>query len=150
MRISEAIKQQKFKSNQDMALINLLYTSNWLKDHQRTFFDNYDLKAQHYNVLRILKGKYPDVSSPGEIKEVMLDKAPDLTRLIDKLIKMRLVDRKVCEKNRRKVDVIITKEGIDYLNTITGEMEKIESGMKNKLTDQEALKLSDLLDKLRS
>jgi DNA-binding MarR family transcriptional regulator len=150
MRISEAIKQQKFKSSQDMALINLLYTSNWLKDHQRTFFDNYDLKAQHYNVLRILKGKYPDVSSPGEIKEVMLDKAPDLTRLIDKLIKMNLVDRKVCENNRRKVDVIITKEGIDYLNTITGEMEKIEAGMKNKLTDQEAVKLSDLLDKLRS
>lgn len=150
MHISKAIRQQKFKSSQDMALINLLYTSNWLKDHQRTFFDNYDLKAQHYNVLRILKGKHPEVSSPGEIKEVMLDKAPDLTRLIDKLIKMKLVDRKVCEKNRRKVDVIITKEGIDYLNTITGEMEKIEAGMKNKLTDQEAVKLSDLLDKLRS
>ena len=150
MRISEAIKQQKFKSSQDMALINLLYTSNWLKDHQRTFFDSYDIKAQHYNVLRILKGKYPEVSSPGEIKEVMLDKAPDLTRLIDKLIKMELVDRKVCEKNRRKVDVIITKKGIDSLQMITNEMEKIESGMKKKLTDKEASQLSDLLDKLRS
>ena len=96
MNISEAIKQKSFSSPHEMALINVLFTSNWLRDKQKEYFYPYDLKPQHFNVLRILKGKYPDNSCPGDIKDVMLDKSPDLTRLIDKMMKMGLVERNVC------------------------------------------------------
>jgi len=150
MKISKAIKQEKFKSNQNMAIINILYTSNWLKDYYKSIFDPFELKSQHYNVLRILKGRYPNATSPGEIKEVMLDKAPDLTRLIDKLVLMKLVDRNSCSENRRKVDVLINKKGIELLGQIDIKMNVFDENYKLKLNDEEAEQLSNLLDKLRS
>ncbi len=150
MKISKAIKQEKFKSNQNMAIINILYTSNWLKDYYKSVFDPFELKSQHYNVLRILKGRYPNATSPGEIKEVMLDKAPDLTRLIDKLVLMKLVDRNLCSENRRKVDVLINKKGIELLDKIDVKMNVFDEMYKLKLNNKEAEQLSNLLDKLRS
>ena len=149
MKIQEAIKQSSFKSNIDMAIVNLLFTSNWLRDHQKTFFANYDIKNQHYNVLRILRGRYPDAASPGEIKEVMLDKSPDLTRLIDKLVKQGLVERFMCEENRRKVDVFITDKGLSQLKDIDHAMKKASGVWSDKLSEDEAGQLSELLDKLR-
>lgn len=133
-----------------MAIINILYTSNWLKDYYKSIFDPFELKSQHYNVLRILKGRYPNATSPGEIKEVMLDKAPDLTRLIDKLVLMKLVDRNSCSENRRKVDVLINKKGIELLGQIDIKMNVFDENYKLKLNDEEAEQLSNLLDKLRS
>ena len=149
MDISKAIRQEKFKSNHNMALVNILYTSSWLRENQKPLFDTFDLKAQHYNVLRILKGRYPKAASPGEIKEVMLDKAPDLTRLIDKLVQMKIVDRNVCPENRRKVDVLINKKGIDLLEIMNKNMKNFEDLFQSKLTDKEAEQLSRLLDKIR-
>lgn len=149
MGISEDIKQSSFDSAQEKVLINILYTNNWLSDHYKTLFAPYDIKSQHYNILRILKGKYPEASYPGDIKEVMLDKSPDLTRLIDKLIKMGLVDRNECKVNRRKVDIKITDKGIRLLADISKEMKEFTSNWQEKLNDEEADKLSELLDKLR-
>jgi len=150
MDISSAIKQTTFKSKHEMLLINLLYTSNWLRDQHKGFLDKYRMKSQHYNVLRILKGKHPDPSSPGNIKEVMLDKSPDLTRLIDKLISMNLVYRNECKENRRKIDVYISDDGIKLLEEIAVGMDDFEVEWKKKLSEDEAEKLSNLLDKLRS
>lgn len=149
MSIKEAIKQDKFESNINMAVINILYTSNWLRDHQKDFFTEYNIKSQHFNVLRILKGRYPNAASPGEIKEVMLDKAPDLTRLIDKLVEQGLVDRNMCPENRRKVDVYINKEGLDLLDLINDGVKKMNAFWGSKLNETEAEQLSHLLDKLR-
>lgn len=150
MGISKAIKQQTFKSKHEMLLINLIYTSNWLRDQHKGLLDKYEIKSQHYNILRILKGKHPDPASPGDIKDVMLDKSPDLTRLIDKLISMKLVYRNECKENRRKVDVYISDDGIKLLEEIAVDMESFEKEWKIKLSDDEAEKLSNLLDKLRS
>lgn len=150
MDISSAIKQAKFSSSYEMALINILFTNNWLRDKQKEYFYPYDLKPQHFNVLRILKGKYPEASCPGDIKEVMLDKSPDLTRLIDKMIKMGLVDRNVCEMNRRKVDVVITEKGLSIVDDISKRMNGMYDLLKGKLSVKEAEKLSELLDKIRN
>lgn len=150
MNISEAIKQKSFSSPHEMALINVLFTSNWLRDKQKEYFYPYDLKPQHFNVLRILKGKYPDNSCPGDIKDVMLDKSPDLTRLIDKMMKMGLVERNVCQENRRKVDVKITDKGLSIVDDISERMNAMYTLWKDKLSEKEAQKLSELLDKLRS
>jgi len=149
MNILEAINQKSFKSSYEKAMVNLLYTQNWFRDRHSAFFKPYGIRMQHYNILRILKGKYPKPSSPGEIKEVMLDKAPDLTRLLDKMVDMGLVDRHLCPDNRRKMDVFITTEGIDLLEKVSKEQNRMYQEDMNNLSEDEAEHLSNLLDKFR-
>ena len=150
MSIEQDIKQASFKTNLEKAVVNLLYTYNWLRDNSQDIYKPYGLKMQHYNVLRILKGKYPEVISPGEIKEVMLDKSPDLTRLLDKLVDMNLVERQLCPENRRRMDITITKNGLDLLNLLSKQQDKLTSEIANRLSEDEANHLSQLLDKMRS
>src|SRR5690554_454998 len=98
MRIEEAIKQGKFRNNYQKAVVNLIFTSNWLRDAQGEFFKEYDILPQHFNALRIIKGRHPKPVSAGEIKEVLLDKASDVTRLLDKLVNLGYVHRQLCEQ----------------------------------------------------
>ena len=148
MRIEEAIRQSAFKSSYHKVLINLLYTSNVVKNRQIQVFKPYKLGGQHYNVLRILRGSHPKPKSAGDIKAVMLDKSPDLTRIIDKLEKAGLVDRQTCPGNRRKVDIRITDSGLALLEEIDPQIDALQATYQN-LTEEEAQTLSDLLDKLR-
>lgn len=149
MKLEEAIKQEKFIDNWEKALVNILYTSNWLRDIQNRFLKENELLVQHYNALRIIKGRFPETISPGEIKEVMLDKANDLTRLLDKLVEKGLVKRTVCEENRRRVDVIITSKGIRLLEKLQVNMSSLKTEIKERLSAKEAAQLSNFLDNLR-
>lgn len=149
MKIEEEIKQYRFESNLHKALINLLYTNNWHRDLQQSIFKEFDLQQQHYNILRILKGSHPEPVSPGYIKEVMLDKGTDLTRLLDKLERKSLIVRKLCESNRRKIDITLTDKGLELLGRIKPVFNKLNEEISNNLSEGEAQQLSDLLDKLR-
>jgi DNA-binding MarR family transcriptional regulator len=149
MKIEDEIKQEHFESNLHKALVNLLYTFNWHRDLLHSIFKQYDLQQQHYNILRILKGKHPEPVSPGYIKEVMLDKGTDLTRLLDKLERKNLINRKLCPSNRRKIDINLTSEGIALLDKVRPTFDKQHELLANNLTDNEAEMLSNLLDKLR-
>ena len=149
MRIEEEIKQKKFPSNYIKAYVNLVYTANKITDEQKTFFKKAEVTHQQYNVLRILRGKYPETSNPGEIKSVMLDKSPDLTRLVDRLLAKNLVARESCLDNRRKVDIKITEKGLSFLQDIEPLVNESGSRYNKNLSDTEAILLSDLLDKLR-
>ena len=113
MNIEKVIQQARFKDGYQKAIVNLLYTSNYFRDIHQTVFRKFEIQGQHYNLLRILKGKYPEPVTPGYIKEVMLDKGTDLTRLIDKLQKKGWVERKICANNKRQMDVTISQSGID-------------------------------------
>ncbi len=148
MKIEDAIKSN-FKDNTQKALVNLVYTGNWLRDIHEKTFKEFQLLPQHYNVLRILKGKHPKPVSPGEIKEVMLDKGHDITRLLDKLVKMGFVERKICEENRRKIDINLTSKGLLKLEEMNKNLEKHTKIIYNQISEKEASALSDLLDKLR-
>ena len=150
MNILEEIKQKSFKSSIEKAAVNLLYTHNWYRDKYKEIYKAYDLKVQHYNVLRILKGSSPKSISPSEIKDRMLDKSPDLTRLLDKLVDKGFADRHLCPENRRKMDVMITKSGEDMLNKITSLHQQLQKEQQKNITEAEAEQLSDLLDKFRS
>lgn len=150
MSILEEIKQKSFKSSIEKAAVNLLYTHNWYRDKYQEIYKAYDLKVQHYNVLRILKGSKPKSISPSEIKDRMLDKSPDLTRLLDKLVDKGFADRHLCPENRRKMDVMITKNGEDMLNKITSQHQQLQKEQQKNITEAEAEQLSDLLDKFRS
>lgn len=148
MRIEDEIKQKKFESDVQRVIVNLAFTYSWMNGKFKEVFKPFGLSMQQYNVLRILRGRYPDTASAGEVKEVMLDKSPDLTRLVDRLVEKGYVDRSVCPENRRKVDLKITKAGLKLVEQVIkahGQAEPIGE----KLTRKDARTLSDLLDKMR-
>ena len=147
MGIKEDIKQSKFENNKIMAMVNVYYTANWLRDKELPIYKKYGILSQHYNILRILRGKYPEAASPGEIKEVMLDKGRDLTRLVDKLVKVGYLSRKLCTHNRRKMEIMINQAGLGVIDKISAESSVISKDFN--LTENEAEQLSALLDKFR-
>ena len=148
MKIEEELKQDKFTSAVHKAIVNIMFTDRWLSSHLRDVFKDHNITPQQYNVLRILRGKFPEALNPSDIKAVMLDKNPDLTRLCDRLLTRKLIDRCIDGDNRRKMNIRITEDGLKMLNLIDPIM--IEFNEKvSSITEDEATILSDLLDKLR-
>lgn len=148
MDINEAIQQKKFENEWEKALVNLHFTSNVFSDRLLAILKPYSIHDQHYNILRILNGRYPNVACPGDIKAVLLNKRGDLTRLLDKLDKLGYVERATNPTNRRMVDIKITAAGIALLKKLKSEIKTTEAIKKN-LTEAEATQLSLLLDKIR-
>ncbi len=148
MNIREAIKTKSFESSFHKALVNLRFTYNWYNIQETKVCKQFGIQPQHYNVLRIVKGKHPEPASPGYIISVMLDKGRDLTRLVDKLVKLGFLERKTCEDNRRKVDITITPKGLQLYDELTIQVNRFISDIKH-LNEDEAAHLSDLLDQLR-
>ena len=142
--ISKDIKSS-FKSNKVKALINIKYTSNWLYSKENEFFKPYGISPQQYNILRILRGA-KERTKVQIVKDRMIERAPNATRLMDKLCDKSLIARERCEHDRRVVYVKITNQGLELLSTIDDN--KNLSFLEN-LTEEEAILLSDLLDKLR-
>jgi DNA-binding MarR family transcriptional regulator len=149
MKIEQAINQRKFRDEHHKVVVNLLYTGNWLRDALGANLKALGLLPQHYNALRIIRGKHPEPLSAGSIKEVMLDKASDVTRLLDKLEKLNLIQRRLCPHNRRKMDINITSQGLQLLDELDVPMDRFYNDLSERLTEEEAKMLSDLLDKMR-
>lgn len=147
-RIEEEIKQKSFKSEQSKAHINLMFTYHHFSNLISKEIKKHKLTSQQYNVLRILRGSYPDFKRIGDVKAVMIDKNPDLTRLIDRILTKELVVRENCDQDRRQVNVKITKKGLVLLAQIDEELEKWE-GVMNEITSEEAKELNRILDKWR-
>lgn len=145
MKIEVEIKQTKFKSPIQKALLNLIYTSNWLQNKQQDFFKEYGITSTQFNILRILRGQHPASISATEIKSRMLDRNSDVSRLLDRLAIKKLVTKTTCPNDRRACDVSITQEGLDLLASIANT---VDENILD-LTDQEAHLLSSLLDKCR-
>ena len=146
--ISQEINQLTFESDKHKALLNLMFTNNWILDRLNGFFKTYSITNQQFNVLRILKGQHPKPCTAKYIKEVMIFKAPDLTRLLDRLIEKGFVVRKACKQNRRELDINITKSGIDLLEQLNPLLRQCMEGLID-LTERVAQDLSNLLDKAR-
>ena len=111
MRLEDEIKQRSFKSPQQKLALNLIYTTNWLTRHYDHFFKDLDLTTQQYNVLRILRGQYPAPCALKLVKERMLDRMSDASRIIDKLVAKGYVMRGQCKSDRRSVNLLISEEG---------------------------------------
>ena len=135
----------KFSSNKVKALINILYTANWINSKQTIFFKPYGISPQQYNILRILKGA-KEALKVQTIKERMVERSPNATRLMDKLCDKQLIERQSCTDDRRVVYILITNKGLELLEKI--ESNRTEDFLAN-LTNDEAVLLSDLLDKIR-
>ena len=148
MKLEEEIKQIEFRSEFHKAVVNLIFTGNWIHLRNSIFLKGYGLTSQQFNVLRILRGQHPEPVSVNEIISRMLDKMSNVSRIIDKLVAKELVDRKECPRDRRQVDVFITKKGMEVLAKIDIESLNRDEEILN-LSLPEAKKLNMLLDKLR-
>lgn len=148
MKLQEEIKQKHFEDSYQSLSINILYTSGWLKRELQSTLKPFGITHAQFNVLRILNGKSPEPCNPSEIIEVMIEKMSDVTRLLDRLKTKGLVDRCVCEHNRRKVDVSITEQGRQLLQEINPILRENRKKFKH-LSEEEATQLNQLLDKLR-
>ena len=149
MKFEEVIRQRAFASPTQKAVLNVIYTAGWIQARHEQLFQEYDLTPQQYNVLRILYRHHPEPLCAGEIKEMMLDRNPDLTRLCDRLVKKNLIARQANAANRRQVLIAITSEGLSLLDTLDPQVQAAAAAHYHNLTDEEANNLSDLLDKLR-
>ena len=142
---SDVIKSS-FANHKVKAMLNILYTANWISSHQNEFFKQYGLSPQQYNILRILRGAKQPIKVQT-IKERMVERAPNLTRLTDKLCDKNLIERIPFADDRRVGLITITEAGLKLLESITTE--NPVTHLLDNLNEKEALELSDLLDKLR-
>ena len=148
MKLEDEIKQKKFKSIQQKAMLNLIYTTNWLTSKQDSLFKDSGITVQQYNVLRILRGQYPNPCSIKLIKERMLDRMSDTSRIVDKLLTKKLLQRNECPDDRRSVNVVITDQGLELLKSLDYIDDLSKQSLKS-LTTAEINTLNELLDKLR-
>lgn len=146
--ISDDIRQPRFRSESQKAIINLIHTYNQMSGQMMALLSGFGLTMQQFNILRILKGQYPNPSTNNLVKERMLDRNSDVTRLIDRMIKAGLVTRTSCEKDRRRVDILITQKGLDLLKAIEPH-EVAMDNLAGGLSEAELAQLNHLLDKLR-
>ncbi|WP_420574067.1 MarR family winged helix-turn-helix transcriptional regulator [Kordia sp.] len=138
--------QSTFPSERVKAFINIKYTANWIVSLENEFFKPYGISPQQFNILRILRGAGKAIKVQ-EIKDRMIERAPNATRLMDKLCSKNLIERIRCPEDRRVVHIAITDSGLNLLTEIDKIGEK--RNILDKLTEEEAKQLSDLLDKVR-
>jgi DNA-binding MarR family transcriptional regulator len=135
----------KFENNRVKALLNIIYTANWITSCQNEFFKDFGISPQQYNILRILKGAGEPLKVQT-IKDRMLERSPNATRLMDKLCAKDYIERLPSEHDRRVVKIVITQEGKDLLESIPVNLNK---DLLKNLNEVEAEQLSNLLDKMR-
>ena len=148
MGIENDIKQTRFRNPHQKAAINLIYTVGWMRDRTKIIFEAEDITAQQFNILRILRGSFPQPLSTLQIRERMLEKMSDTSRIVDRLIAKGLVKKITCKSDRRLVDVIITDKGKKLLERLDLKQDEIDNVM-SRLSEKDANILSELLDKIR-
>ncbi len=146
----ETITQTAFMPLPRKTVINMMYTSNLISETITDALKPFQLSLQQFNVLRILRGQKGNPANLSTIQERMIHKMSNTTRLVDKLINKKLVKREICEENRRKVEITITKNGLDLLKKLDVIIDNTEEKIIQHLNKKETLALNNLLEKLRS
>ncbi|WP_223151807.1 MarR family transcriptional regulator [Chitinophaga qingshengii] len=149
MKLEDEIKQVKFANDYQRAMLNVVFTANWLEVGISQLLKKYDLSSQQYNVLRILRGSRPNPLNLLDIQERMMDKMSNATRLVEKLRQKELLTRIQCPTNRRKVEIEITDKGMEVLKELDPAMDENDQLLAKKLSQEEVKLLGDLLDRLR-
>lgn len=148
MQIEEEIRTTNFEDVYHKTLVNLVFTNGWAQNKLRVHLDSYGITHQQFNVLRILRGQFPKASTINLLKERMVDKMSDASRIVDRLVQKGLVTRNVNAKDRRAVDILIHETGLGLLQKLDNEM-KMGAILKDHLSEDEAEQLNFLLDKMR-
>lgn len=148
MVIEDEIKQLKFRNEYHKLLINIVYTGHWVGEKTAALIQPFNISLQQYNVLRILRGQYPKPATIRLIRERMLDKMSDASRLIERLRQKGYVQREICHNNRRAVDVVITESGLDLLTRLDDKIAALEQ-LLHFLPIDKIKEINTLLDKIR-
>jgi len=147
-KLKQWLKQSKFESLDQEAALNIFVTAYFLRSKHEEVMSRYGLTMPQYNVLRILKGAYPKGYPRCDIINRMIEPAPDVTRLIDRLIKDDLVERFNFESDKRLSMTRISKKGLALLDNSQSEIESLNSFISSKLNKNEKIELSSLLEKI--
>ena len=147
MGIDKDIQQENFRSIYQKLSINLIFSTNWLTEKIKSILQEEDITPQQYNILRILRGSKKPLSTL-QIRERMLDKMSDTSRIVERLVKKELVEKKTSNIDKRLVDVSISEPGLELLKRLDQKNEELDAILQN-LSPKEAAALSDLLDKMR-
>ena len=147
MGIEKDIQQENFRSIYQKLSINLIFSNNWITEKIKAVLHEEDITHQQYNILRILRGSKKPLSTL-QIRARMLDKMSDTSRIVERLVKKELVEKKVCDTDKRLVDVVISPNGLEVLKRLDEKNEELDAILQN-LSPKEAAQLSDLLDKMR-
>jgi Transcriptional regulators len=147
MSIEKDIQQTKFRNEYQKTVVNIIYTYNWVTEKTKQIFERGDITSQQYNILRILRGAGKPLSTL-QIRQRMLDKMSDTSRIVDRLVKKNLVQKVICKTDRRLVDVTITEQGMALLEKLDGYNDEMDALLGN-ITEEEAKMLNHLLDKIR-
>ena len=148
MTIEELTKSRTI-TQEKKTLLNVMMTQNVLSEQLNVLLKPFDISAEQFNVLRILRGQNGQPASMAVIQERMVAKTSNTTRLVDKLLAKGLVTREVCSDNRRKIDVTITDLGLALLVDLDPKIDTYESAFAAKLTQDELVTLNQLLEKYR-
>jgi DNA-binding MarR family transcriptional regulator len=147
MSIEKDIQQTKFRNEYQKTVVNVIFTYNWITEKTKQIFERGDVTSQQYNILRILRGAGKPLSTL-QIRQRMLDKMSDTSRIVDRLVKKGLVQKVICKTDRRLVDVTITDTGLQLLEQLDSYNEEMDALLGN-ITEEEAKMLNHLLDKIR-
>jgi DNA-binding MarR family transcriptional regulator len=148
MTLEKDISQRSFRNLQQKSIVNLIYTYHWVVEKFKHYLSAEDITLQQYNILRILRGSYPTPLSTQQIRDRMLDKMSDTSRIVDRLIVKGLVQKNISKSDKRLVDVMITEDGRNFLGKMDRHNEEMDNVVTN-LSDDEMNTLNNLLDKIR-
>lgn len=148
MGIEKDIQQSKFRNEFHKLVVNMIYTNNWLSEKSKQFFDKADITPQQFNILRILRGAGKPLSTL-QIRQRMLDKMSDTSRIVDRLVKKDLVQKVTCASDRRLVDVTISEKGMQLLDQMDRYNDEMDA-VFNNISEEDAQTLNRLLDKIRN
>lgn len=149
MGLQEDIRQEKFTSEYQRLMLNILVTSSWVYSKNSARLKGYGITPEQYNVLRILRGSHPEPLRLADVASRMIDKNSNATRLVEKLRLKGYVKRELCKNNRRQVDISITESGLKLVGAIDKEEPRWISEFKT-ISKSEAAEMSRLLEKLRT
>lgn len=149
MRIEHILKTNSNIALSKSVIVNLLYTHGIVIAELNKVLKPHDLSLQQFNVLRILRGQNGKPICLSVVQDRMISKMSNTTRLVDKLIIKNLVTKQINTKNKRKIDISITKDGLTLLSTIDGLISGKEDEIAGNLTKEEASEIVRLLGKLR-
>lgn len=148
MTLEKDINQHVFRTEYQKSAINLIYTFNWINERLNRQFEPFDVTQQQFNILRILRGAGQALSTL-QIRQRMLDKMSDTSRIVDRLVKKGLVKKTICREDRRLVDVLLTDKGKKLLLEMDGLNDEMDAIFKF-ISEGEARQLNFLLDKIRT
>jgi DNA-binding MarR family transcriptional regulator len=147
-KIEELVKVRQFASPWHRATINIIYTNNWLNVMLEKRAGAKQITLQQFNVLRVLRGQYPNPVTNNLLKERLLTKTPDISRLVDRIVSKGLVSREKNSIDKRAVDLLITDKGLELLQEIENDM-MLDDVLPENISVDDCLKLSELLDMFR-